>query len=260
MKIKTIFAALLLCLAPGLGSANELALEYQIFAGGFDVGRNRLGLSTTEQAFRMRSELVTAGMINFMTGFSSIAQSEGEIGEHPSLRTLRNRTDSRFLGKPRWSTIEFPPDAPAEAAAEPPAEKDDRDPVPPESTIGTVDPITAGLIICRFASGDVETPLRIPVFDGRRRFDLEVKAAPLEERFKPIASQYYTGPALRLDVTLHRIAGYMKKPLFPGSEKPNSGQVWFLPPPPAAPGLALPVRLEMDSVFGAIVIHLMPVK
>jgi hypothetical protein len=260
LKVKTILAALLVCLASTNSTAADLILEYQIFAGGFDVGRNRLGLTTTDQAFRMRSELVTAGMINFMTGFSSIAQSEGEIGGHPQMFTRFNRTDSKFLGKPRWSTIEYPPEGPAVAAAEPPPEKDDREPVSPESTIGTVDPMTAGLIICRFASGDVETPMRIPVFDGRRRFDLEVKAAPMEERFKPISSQYYKGAALRIDVTLHRIAGYMKNPLFPGSDKPNSGQIWFLPPPDYASGFALPVRLEMDTVFGGVVIHLLPVK
>ncbi len=250
----------MVCLASVPSTAADLALEYQIFAGGFDVGRTRLGLTTANQVFRIRSELATAGMINFMTGFSSIAQSEGGISDHPAMYTQSNRTDSKFLGKPRWSAIVFSPDGPAKAEADPPADKDDREPVPPESTIGTVDPMTAGLIICRFASGDVETPLRIPVFDGRRRFDLEVKAAPTEERFKPIISQYYRGEALRIDVTLHRIAGYMRNPMFPGSDKPNSGQIWFLPPPDYAPGFALPVRLEMDTVFGAVVIHLLPVK
>jgi hypothetical protein len=257
LKILSIIPALLVGLWPSLAQAGDLKLGYQIFAGGFDVGHYRLNLTLEEKAFRIRSELVTAGMVNFMTGFSSSGLSEGDIQAPSDLRTRRNRTDSKFMGKPRWSTLDFPSEGPAIAVSEPPAEKDDRDPVSPELTIGTVDLLTAGLIICRFAAGDVDSPIQIPVFDGRRRFNLEIKAAPVGERFKPISSQYYSGPALRLDVTLHRVAGYVRKPLFSDSDKSDTGQVWFLPPPADAPGFALPVRLEMDSFFGAIVIHLL---
>ena len=134
-------------------------------------------------------------------------------------------------------------------AIEPSPAADGRDPVAPDLMRDTVDPLSAALDIARHvASGDGARIL--PVFDGRRRYDLHIGPSTAARVEGPV----YRGVARRLDITLERIAGFSARPWLPRSEDPETVTVWFaslvegLPP--------IPVRLNAVAVIAPVRIHL----
>jgi hypothetical protein len=94
----------------------------------------------------------------------------------------------------------------------------------------------------------------VPVFDGRRRYDLELFGGG-HETLTPRAHGRYGGEATRCDFRLKPIAGYQKT----GSRRQGANEErtyhgWVAP---ALPGLPpIPVRIEADGVFGFIAVEL----
>lgn len=245
-------AAWLLCLllwATPAG-AGEVTLTYALAAGGFDVGTLRAEVTVGGGRYRVRSHLVAAGLIGYITGFESEADTEGALATAGTVAPLRHDARNLWFGKTRWVRMRYEGARPS-VRLHPSAEEDDREPVPEGMQAHTLDPLSAAIAIA-MNGGGTAPPGEMAVFDGRRRYGLTVTPGPLEA----IRDAGYSGPARRLDVTMRRLAGHSRSPFFPRSQAPNKARLWVAAPGPH--GLPIPVRVEADSPLGAFVAHLLP--
>jgi hypothetical protein len=137
-------------------------------------------------------------------------------------------------------------------ASTPPASTD-RVPLTDADRRGVVDPLSA-MVIGAGASGDVLSrdacQRTLPVFDGRRRFDLALSFKRME---KLKAEKGYDGPAVVCSVAFKAIAGHRaSSPLVKYLSDGRDIELWLAPV--AGTRLLAPIRLSVASMLGNLVI------
>jgi hypothetical protein len=236
-------------------SAETLNAQYVIYAGGFKALAITATAETGQGIYGVRANLKTMGVVDWVVGFSQTLETRGALQKSAMPRLYVS--DSVFWRSRHSTRLEYRDDGKIDTHLVPAKESDDdRPPVPEGMKIGTVDPGTAFIVANRAAAeGGSPCRARIPVFDGRRRYNVVLEedgVAAVE------ASSYssFSGPALRCKFSMERLAGFQANPRFNAQTPPVS--VIYL----ARFGqsdLWLPVRLESDSRFGNVIGHLVQV-
>ncbi len=146
------------------------------------------------------------------------------------------------------------PGAPPEVSAEPPSDEDDRDVVPEAARLGTVDPVSAiyGLVL----DSEDGCSGRRAVFDGRRRYDIVAQDRG-EGTVPPSSYAVYDGPARLCRLTIEKVEGFWTK-YDMKRRYPDTVDVWLAKVARDLP--ALPVRLEAETLIGALRVHLTDVQ
>jgi len=259
----TLCAALAL---PAPGVAAPVTASYRVYVGGIAVLDAAILLDLTDHAYRIDLTAQNGGFLAKILPWKTLSRSNGAI-QMDRLIPARHSQSSVFREKPRSVALTYGADGGVVATVTPPPEEDDRAPVPEALRRATYDPLSAGLLLL-LATGRGETCARVvPVYDGRRRYDMRFDNGGT----RPLAPSRYSifsGPAQECRVSIMPIAGQAKPSSGPSfwrrdddsTPRPPGGpptDVWLAPILPDAP--PLPVRLETDSAFGAVVIHLIGV-
>ncbi|CAO3436777.1 DUF3108 domain-containing protein [Azospirillum endophyticum] len=248
----------LLPLAPAMALAEPAKATYRVFVGGVTALDIDATLEVTGDRYRIAVSAVTGGTIGRLFSWRTDSQSEGAV-RGGDLRPASHRQTSRFRGEPRDVTLTYGPQGEVSASVSPPPESDDREPVPPALQRDTLDPLSAVLDLLFAAGAGKGCDRSLPVFDGRRRYDMvfgEVGRRVVD----PSRYSIFSGIAQQCRVTYKPVAGYAKSS--------SSGRFWQRNNPadrppvqlwlaPVAAGFPpLPVRLETESDFGSVVVHL----
>lgn len=247
-RSRRVLALALMMTGTAPAGAVELTLTYKLFVGGVHANDLSLTAEVTEGRYRLASDSRTVGLIDAVVAFDSRAASQGTIASG-EVRPHTHWADNDWHGDRRTVRIDYADPARLSVAIEPSPAADGRDPVPPELMRETVDPLSASLDIARHVvSGDRGRTL--PVFDGRRRYNLHVGPSTAASVEGPV----YSGAARRLEITLERIAGFSSRPWLPRADDPETVTVWFAT---LADGLPpIPVRLDAVAVIASVRIHL----
>ena len=121
---------------------------------------------------------------------------------------------------------------------------------------GIVDPLSLAVAAGRALQQNGRCDQTVPVFDGRRRFDVIVKHVD-EATLPPSSYSVYQGPAVRCSFRMERISGFRKSWRARGRWDADSSApptIWVasirqdLPP--------VPVRYDGTIALGNIVVHL----
>lgn len=264
-RLRPVATGLILVLSgwPLPAAAAAVTASYRIHVGGVEVLEVDAELTVTEERYDVKVQARTGGFIGRMFAWDSRSQSVGVRGPG-GLSPQRHTQVSTFRDKPRSVTLAYDGQGGVTATVLPPPEDDDREPVPAALLQSTYDPLS-GVLSALVALGRGEGCTRtMPVFDGRRRYDMMLYDAGLQQLAR---SRYsiYSGPAQECRITYKPVAGYNRRPTGPSWLR-DSGQrdgiVSDRPPvdlwvAPLVPGLPpLPVRVETDSAFGSVVVHL----
>ena len=113
---------------------------------------------------------------------------------------------------------------------------------------GALDPASALLSLIEVFARTNRCVPSVPVFDGKRRYDLGLTAEE-QDTLNPSRYALYSGPATLCRLAVEKHAGFRTRNRFP-----NAFDVWLARPAEGAP--ALPVRLEGRNDLAALVIHL----
>ncbi|QCG96312.1 DUF3108 domain-containing protein [Azospirillum sp. TSA2s] len=248
----------LLPLATAMASAQPVKATYRVFVGGVTALDVEAMLDVTGDRYRVEVSAVTGGTIGRLFSWRTDSLTDGYV-RGDDLRPASHRQTSQLRGEPRNVTLTYGPQGDVAVSVSPPPEKDDREPVPPALQRGTLDPLSAVLDLL-FAVGARESCDRsLPVFDGRRRYDMlfsEVGRRIVD----PSRYSVFAGVAQQCRVTYKPVAGYARSSPAgrfwqrndPGDRPPVD--LWLAPVAAGYP--PLPVRLETDSDFGSVVVHL----
>ncbi|MGH6947346.1 MAG: DUF3108 domain-containing protein [Kiloniellales bacterium] len=247
----------LLLLAPARGAdaapaGDGLAFDYHIYAGGLYALSLTTRLALDPQAYRIDLDAKVDGLPAVFFTYNLTARVEGRR-DSDGLRPARYRSANRWrANRERWVEVEYGPEGPLETRADPPLGKDDRKLVPVELRRNTLDPISGVFALLEGVEDDGRCASEIAVFDGRRRYDLIARQIG-PAQLQPSAIGVYSGPAIECRIAVKQVTGFWDKPRmknrFPEEIVTFLATVLEGVPP-------VPVRLELQNVFGAVVIHL----
>lgn len=247
--IRVLATSLLLLALPA--SAETIRAGYEIYTGGFQAMSIQARAAVLAETYDIDVNLRTTGVIDWILRFNQKIETRGRITNAPfPLSYVSNGT---FFGSQRSIRLDYRGGGRVDAIIEPPNDDDDRTPVPEAMKLDTFDPMSVFVAVNQ-AAADGGSPCRakVPVFDGRRRFNLVLE----DDGPGVVESSTYSvfsGPALRCKVQMERLAGFQQNPRF-NSRAPRISILYLARFGEKA--LWLPVRLESDSSFGLVVGHL----
>jgi Protein of unknown function (DUF3108) len=225
-----------------------LRLGYEAYAGGLHVMTFEIAIDENARDYRVVSGFRTRGLADVFVGMQLDSETSGRI-EGTRLLPSRYVSQSKFGRRERVIAVEPRGDGSFYVQGTP--DQEERTPLPAASLPGAVDPLTAVLRASRTVAANGSCGQRIPVFDGRRRYDLVFT----DEGDRQLPTSRYSavsGVARLCKVLQQRIGGFVKT----AGEKEvgRESLVWIASPLADAP--PVPVKLELETSWGWLTIHL----
>ena len=250
--------ALLLATSAGAADQRAVELDYQVWAGGLQAMSLETRMLRAQDRYRVDVTVESAGMIGRLFPFKLSARTQGtrpaESRDDP--RPDEYEVRSQWRDQNRLVAIRYQDQAKPLVRVDPPAEDDNRDPVPMEQIVGTVDPMSAVLALLEQTAAQGRCQGEIPVFDGRRRYDMVVRhIGPTEVS----ASSYspYAGPAVECRAGMKRIGGFWHN-TDKDEHKYRELRIFLAPVLEDVP--PVPVRLEAKNDFFSVIIHMVDAR
>ncbi|WP_029013802.1 DUF3108 domain-containing protein [Niveispirillum irakense] len=239
--------------------AGDAALTYSIHVGGMHVLDAQAHMGIVDEIYRVGLALETQGFLGRVASWKTDVRAQGSLAADIP-QPARFTAHGAWREELRMTTLDYQPDGmPQITLAEPVPEKD-REPVPEELRKDTLDPVSAIVAVLDQVQRTGNCDLTVPVYDGRQRYDLEF-ADKGRETLAASNLSAFAGEAQRCAVTYKPVAGRWKEQNNrrdrDGDGRRNSGRDVSLWIAPAAPGQPMvPVRLEMASPLGPVMVHL----
>lgn len=246
----TLLPAMLSGAATAAEAPRSYSLTYDLWQGGFNALVLETEIKNNGTGYRAEFEAHTNGLVGFFYPYSVEARSSG-LASDPFLEPQSFRTDSVKSGKKRRQEIVYRDDGSLDVRHDPPREFKKRERVPKALMLGTVDPISAVYSVLATVERLGSCEANVPVFDGRRRYDVQVSQGGQVD-LAPSKYGIYSGPTTLCHVSVQRLAGFKTKKS--ASHLPVTLDVWLAPIIEGAP--AVPVRMEGVNSLGHMVVHL----
>ncbi len=231
---------------------NAVDLRYKIYIGGFSVADITVDMDLAPGNYDVAAKVETSGMVGRMFPWWMKAYSSGQIVNAGVVPVKAGQRNS-WKGKERFIDMKFTDGVARVERIAPKPEGDDRDKVPEAMRTGVVDLASALVSIIRKMDGDDTCSAQVPVFDGRRRYDL-IARPDGAEKLRPNGYTPYVGDTVNCELRMHKKIGFRKKDDSGWNDGDRSARVWmgkaFDDVPP------VPIRLTLDTPLGALIAHL----
>lgn len=240
--------AVLVLLAPGARAGDsDLALGYAVYVGGVQALSLGIDLDAGVHAYDMKIALKTQGFVGRLFPWSMDAFSRGRLGSE-GVEPASAGQRSLWSGRQRMTELIYRPDGSVAVTAVPP--RDETAPqVPQEQITGTVDLVSAILSVLKQVGSGEPCRASVPVFDGRRRYDLTTRPAGTAMlRSNPYLK--FSGEAVACNVFLRPVEGTPRRATLIDLTDENAMIVWVARLLPDLP--PVPVKLDMDTGLGAV--------
>jgi len=236
--------------------ARMVDLTYDVYLGGLHIFTFDVDMTLQADRYRVAAEGGTQGMIGWLYEWQTRLAAEG-LDRNGRIEPQRYDVDSNWQGNQRTVQLGFAEGGRYDLRQTPPPEPDpDIEGALPDSLPqGIVDPLSLALAASRALEESGRCDQTVPVFDGRRRYDLTLKHID-EATLPPSEYSVYEGPAVRCSFSMKRISGFRKS--WSSKRQPDDRSsaptIWVatirqdLPP--------MPVRYDGAIALGNIVIHL----
>lgn len=235
------------------GPTSSIQLVWQVYLGGFNLGNVGLKTSFTGNSYSAVSKLKTAGVVNSFYEAVIDASSTGTVSA-PGL--LPKKYNSNTNNEKQNQKVDLTYSASGIELFADPAYNVNRFPVSDEMKRGTLDPLSGIVFSLSGVSITAAKPCgdTVKVFDGRRRYDIELKFDKIEQ----IKSDGgYSGPAVKCMVTYKQLAGF-KPNLNKGKSLPAI-TTWFARLDSASGGpvksFMVPVKIMTETPYGVALGH-----
>jgi hypothetical protein len=250
-KILALTGALILTAVTRPAMADDIVeMAFEGFgAAGLRIMTTHTVIEETPASYAIEGDLTTAGIGSL---FSNVANRSIARGyqtadtPHPESFDSETRRNGAIVhnqvayqnnGTPTGSSTP----APAEAVT----------PVDPGELRGTVDNLTAYLLLERRIASGGNCSLQVPVFDGRHRYNLRFSDAG-SAVLAPAEGQNFKGAAHVCRMVRDEIGGFYVNRNH--EEGARSGTIWYAQLMPG--DIAVPVRMEMQTEIGEVEVYL----
>ncbi len=227
----------------------NLKVDYSIALGGFNLGTAGIEANLGDGNYELDATVRTEGIADQFFETTFVLESQGSF--------LGNRVKpARFVStyqdadSSRRVELTYPSRGAPVMAAEP-AYGDGFGPhVQLNDILMTQDPISALLLPISSATAS-PCDRSLPLFDGRRRYDLQLREDGMTEING--GENAYNGPAMRCTVGMLPVAGYERKTLIKLLAREDSIRVWLAPL--QGSDVWIPVRMTLRTPFGGAVMR-----
>jgi hypothetical protein len=252
-----LFAADAALAAGGAGApslpASQLQVAMTIYAGGITLGKMDMDATLRGADYHVVSNLTTSGVVNAFWQSEIQATSSGKVGAHAFTPALYDSYDTRATRKQQVS-LSYDGDAPPRLFAEPVYSTTGFE-VKPDDTKGTLDPLSAITFIFSGVGASAANPcaLSVPVFDGRRRYNVEM--SKVRDIDIHMDNGLYQGKGVQCDVKYRQIAGFRPRVLKSNESFPViHAWVASFPSTMAGRDYTVPVRIWADTKYGVMAV------
>ncbi len=237
--------------APALTSS-QLQMAMTLYAGGVTLGKVDLNATIRGDQYHAVSNLQTGGVVNAFWQSQIQATSTGTVADkefHPSLY------DSFYTGrsdKKQEVSLTYDGTGPVRLYADPPYNTTGYE-VTPDQQKSTFDPLSAITFLVSGVGAAADNPCAVvlPVFDGRRRYNVEI--TKIKDTKVTMDNGLYKGHALLCQLKYHQLAGFKPKVIKEGASFPTIN-AWIATFPSAITGrnYVVPLRVWADTSYGVI--------
>jgi hypothetical protein len=238
-------------------SARIVDLTYDVYLGGLHIFSFDVDMTLQPDRYRVTAEGGTRGMIGWLYTWDMRLAAEG-LDHNGRIEPRRYVAETEWQRRQRTVHLGFSEGGRYDLQQNPPLEPDPdiEGGLPETLPEGIVDPLSFAIAASRALEENGRCDQTVPVFDGRRRFDLIVKHVE-ETTLPPNSYSIYQGPAVRCSFSMERISGFRKswrssRQWDAGSSAPPT--IWVAPIRHDLP--PVPVRYEGAIALGNMVVHL----
>lgn len=235
------------------GATSTIQLVWQVYLGGFNLGNVGLKTSFNSNGYSAVSKLKTAGVVNSFYEAIIDANSAGTVN---GASLLPRKYNSNTVNEKQSQKVDLTYSASGIELFADPAYNVNRFPVTDEQKRGTLDPLSGIVFALSGVSRSDAKPCgdTVRVFDGRRRYDIELK---YEGQDKVKSDGGYSGPAIKCTVVYKQLAGF-KPNLNKGKALPAI-TTWFASIESASGGpikkFLVPVKIMTETPYGVALGH-----
>lgn len=233
--------------------ASQLQVSMTLYAGGITMGQMDLDATFRGSDYHVASNLKTEGVINAFWQSEIQATSSGKLAGPGLAPSLYDSFYTGFSGRKQQVSLSYDGGAPR-LFADPVYSTTGFD-VKPDETRATMDPLSAVTFIASGVAAHDGNPcmLTAPVFDGRRRYNIEMtKARDVDVRMD---NGLYQGKAVQCDIRYRQIAGFRPRVLKNNESFPVI-HAWIatFPSPVAGRDYTVPVRVWAETKYGVMAV------
>ena len=231
-------------------SASGLNLAMTLYAGGVTLGKVDLDATIRGGEYHAVSNLETSGIVNAFWQAQIQATSNGKIAGTALKPALYDSFDTNHSGKKQEVSLTYENEALPRMYANPKFPNNGYE-VKPEDQKATFDPLSAVVMIFAAASAENPCGITVPVFDGRRRYNVEL--SKVKETAIKMDNGLYKGRGLLCEIRYKQLAGF-KPHILKENENFPKINAWIATFPSTVPGrsYAVPLRVWADTQYGVV--------
>ncbi len=266
LRLLPIAAVAVLAAGPAMAADASARMTYDVYVGGLRMLEVTSGLSLGRDRYDIGLSAHVVGVAATFSDWRSNVQSSGAL-EGPQVRPARNVVERINGDDARTTTITFLGGGRMDVEIVPSKKPKREQTIPPEHLVHAVDPLSGVVSILQaLRVGAAACKGQVPVFDGRRlyRADMTDGGAVMLQKSD---LGMYGGETQHCTLTLTPMVGdfnfgderrttrpteYFQR----SSRAPDERviETWLASPGGGLP--AVPVRIQSESPWGRVVVHL----
>jgi len=232
--------------------ASQISLAMTLYAGGITLGKVDMDATIRGDEYHVVSNLETSGVVNAFWQAQIQATSSGKIGNKLFQPALYDSFDTNHSGKRQEVSLTYENDAPVRLYANPKYATNGYE-VKPEMQKATFDPLSAVVYIASGVGASADNPCGVvaPVFDGRRRYNIEL--TKVGEADKKMDNGLYHGHVFVCEVKYKQLAGFKPKIMKENESFPKvNAWIATFPSATGARNYVVPLRVWADTQYGTV--------
>jgi Protein of unknown function (DUF3108) len=233
------------------GPSAQLTMAMTLYAGGVSLGKVDMDATIRGDQYHVVSNLTTSGIVNAFWQAEIQATSNGRIADRTFQPAFYDSYDTNHSGKKQQVSLTYE-GGQIRLFADPKFPTSGYE-VKPEQQKGTFDPISAVVYITSGAGAEAGNPCAVtaPVFDGRRRYNIEMsKQKDIDIKMD---NNIYRGKGLLCEMKYHQIAGFKPKIIKENESFPKiNAWVATFPSGVAGRSFVVPLRVWAETQYGVV--------
>jgi hypothetical protein len=229
---------------------SRLQIALTLYGGGVAMGKVDMDATVRGDDYRVVSHLQTDGVLNAFWKSTIQATSSGKLAGKSLRPALYDSFTIRRDGQKQQVSLTYANNAAPKLFAEP-AYDTARWPVENKDQINTFDPLSAVMSIVSgsLAQGGNGCNLTAPVFDGRRRYNVEMKK--VRDMDIKLDNGVFAGKGMLCQMRYVQVAGF-RPTLIREKDRYPVINAWFTTVKGTTREYTVPVRVWAETAYGVV--------
>ena len=233
-------------------TGSQLQMAMTLYAGGVTLGKVDLNATIRGDQYHAVSNLQTGGVVNAFWQAEIQATSNGTVAPKTFRPALYDSFYTGRADKKQEVSLTYDSFGPVRLYADPPYSTTGYE-VTPDQQKATFDPLSAITYLVSGVGAAADNPCGVvlPVFDGRRRYNVEL--TKIKDTNVSMDNGLYKGHAVLCQMKYKQLAGYKPRVIKEGANFPVIN-AWIATFPSAVTGrdYVVPLRVWADTTYGVI--------